>query len=99
WSHRDSVYRAHVISTGRVSSDAGIVALPVRRLSVSRITHRRLNVLAREMWICVEELSLGGTFAQFAKNELDWNPRSPDYRLSEHHSGIDFDAISEGHAV
>jgi len=66
---------------------------------VGRVTQRRLDVLAHEMWIGVEEISLGGTFAQFAKNQLDRNPRSPDRRLSEHHAGIHFDAISEGHAL
>ena len=68
-------------------------------LLVGTETHHCLDVLAREMWIRVEEISFGGTFAHFAKNELNRNPRSADYRLSEHYPRIDFDATSEGHAL
>lgn len=66
---------------------------------VGRIAHRRLDVLAREVRVGVEYIRLGGTFAQFAKDQLDRNPRSADHTLTEHHTRVHFDAIRDGHGL
>ena len=65
---------------------------------VRGVSNRRLDVLASEVRISVKEIALGGALAQFAENQLHWDPRSANNRLSKHHPGVDFDAICESHA-
>jgi hypothetical protein len=62
-------------------------------------TQCRTNVLASETRIAVEEIYLGRTFAEFAEDQLNRNPRSTDDRFAEHHTRIDLDAIHDRHAI
>jgi hypothetical protein len=86
---------------GSVSTLAGVFAdeddLFVRD-GIGRVTHRRLDILARESRVRVNEICLGGAFAQLAKDEFDRNPRSTDDRLPKHHSRVHFDTIGERHS-
>ena len=66
---------------------------------VGRVAHHRLDVLACEVRVGVEYIRLGGTFAQFAKDQLDRNPRAADHRLTEHHSRVHFDAVRDCHGL
>lgn len=64
---------------------------------IGRVPHRRLDVLAREAWVGVEEIALRSTFAQLAENQLDRDPCPADHSLTKHHTRVDFDAIGDGH--
>jgi hypothetical protein len=46
------------------------------RDGIGRVTHRRLDVLAREPRVRVNEICLGGAFGQLAKDEFNGNPGS-----------------------
>jgi len=64
---------------------------------VGRVTHRRVDVLARQARVRVQEIPLGCAFAQFAKDQLNGDPRPADHRLTKHHTRVHFDAICECH--
>jgi len=66
---------------------------------VRRITHGGVNVIACEARVRVDQIHLGGAFAELAQDELDRNPGPSDHRLPEHHVRIDFNAIGERHAA
>ena len=67
------------------------------RERVSRIAHRSVYVVARELRVSIEQIGLSGILAQFAQDELDRNPRSANNGFPQHHSGIHVDAIGERH--
>ena len=69
------------------------------RQRVGSVAHGRVDVLALQGRIAIEEVRFGSTFAQFAKDQLNGDPRSANHRLAEHHVWIDFDAICKCHAA
>src|SRR6266852_9076060 len=58
----------------------------------------RVNVLACEPWVTVEEIGLRGTFAEFSEDQLNWDPCPPYYWLTEHDAWVHFDAVCECHS-
>jgi hypothetical protein len=60
---------------------------------VSRIAHRCVYVVARELRVGIEQIGLSGALAQFAQDELDRDPRSANNGFPPHHPGIHVDAI------
>jgi hypothetical protein len=69
------------------------------RQRVGSVAHGRLDVLALQGRIAIEEVRFRSTFTQLAKDQLDGNPRSANYRLAEHHPRIDLDPVCECHAT
>ncbi|HEX4565886.1 MAG TPA: hypothetical protein VH138_04605 [Vicinamibacterales bacterium] len=69
------------------------------REGVGRVSHRCLNILARELRIRVQEIRVGRTFTQFPKQQFHGNPRAANDRFTQHHVRIDLDAISESHQI
>jgi hypothetical protein len=69
------------------------------RQRVGSVADGRLNILALQGRIAIEEIRFGSTFTQFAKDQLHGDPRSANHRLAEHYARIDFDAICECHAT
>jgi hypothetical protein len=67
------------------------------REGIGCVPDRRMNVLARELGICVQEIGFRRTVAEFAEQQLDWNSRSANDGFAEHNGGIQFDPISERH--
>ena len=47
--------------------------------------------------IPIEEVGLRCAFAQLAKNQLYWDSRPANHRLTEHHTRVHFDAVGERH--
>ena len=64
---------------------------------ISGVPDRRMDVVTRESWISVEQIGFRRTFAEFAKDQFNWNARSADHRLSKHHPRIDLDALCQCH--
>src|SRR5262249_13493347 len=64
---------------------------------ISRIAHRSVDVIARELRVGIEQIGFSGTLAQFAQDELHRDPRAANNGFPQHHAGIHFDAISERH--
>jgi hypothetical protein len=64
---------------------------------VRRVADCGVDIGLRELWICIDQFGLGRAFAQFAKDQLDWNPRAADDRLSQHHAWVEFYAIRDCH--
>jgi hypothetical protein len=65
------------------------------RECVSCVAHRRVDVLAGQARVAIEEIRLRGAFAQLAEQQLDGDARSADHGLPKHHARVDLDAIRE----
>src|SRR5262249_52340393 len=59
----------------------------------------RGDVLAREVWIRIEEIGFRGTLTELSQNQLNRNPRTADHRLTQHHVRVHVDSVGEGHSI
>jgi hypothetical protein len=69
------------------------------RHGIGGIGQGRMNVIAGQAWIGLQQLGIAGAFAQLAKNQFHGNARSPDHRLPLHDVWIGFDAIQQAPAM
>jgi hypothetical protein len=66
---------------------------------VGRLPHGRVDVIACQTRIRLEQIGFGRAVTEFAKDEFDRNPPPADHRFAQHHSRIDFDPIVDCHVM
>jgi len=69
------------------------------RKGVRWMKERCVDVLARQLWICVQKGPLIRALGGLPQNELDGDARTVDHRLAKHDLRIDFNAIVNVHRL
>jgi hypothetical protein len=66
---------------------------------VGRISESGADIFCGQARIAIEEISLGGTLAEFSQDQLDGDARAANDRLPHHDVGIDLDPVRCMHAT
>jgi hypothetical protein len=70
-----------------------------RRSSAALVRERRLNVLAGEAGVRIQQVGFRGPFGELPEDRLDRDARAANHRLPEDHVRIDLDALVLHRAV